>query len=249
MRKLALVFGILGWLVFGTLFALSYAKPTFVEQTTKDAIRYRLQTLTQGKIDSLDDYVLIGHARSLLGSQAGELERLKQLLADKLPEKLSAVIAQMRNLDCECRRITEERIRDSMNWRIASLTQMQQQLTSFIQVKYMDTVAQLVREFRIFTGSNSLVFLLLVVAALVRRRAKIQLLLPVIVLTLAAGMAAYLYLFQQNWLHTILFSSYVGWFYLVYIGIIFALLCDIIFNRCRVINGILSGIHIEVSPC
>ena len=71
----------------------------------------------------------------------------------------------------------------------------------------------------------------------------------------AASITAYLYLFNQNWLHTLLFSDYVGLAYLGYLGAAFALLSDIIFNRARITTEILNfilnalGSAVQVVPC
>lgn len=243
LRRFIWVLGVLGCVIFSAFFALSYSKPAFIEETAKDIIRYRLQAVTQEKVDALSENALFNSARVLMRQHEKEIEFIKQQLANGMPEKIAAVIAEMRNPDCECRSITGEQIRDAMNWRIGSLSQMQQQLISFMQSKYMEIAGHLKREFRIFTGSSAFVFLVLLAAAVFQRGAGVQLLLPAGLLLISTVITAYFYVFGQNWLHTILFSSYVGFAYLAYIGIIFAFLCDIVFNGARVTNMILSAIH------
>lgn len=128
-------------------------------------------------------------------------------------------------------------------------------MTTLIRSKYMETASQLTREFRIFAGTNAIVFALLLIAVLVKRQAGLHLLPSAFVLLLAAGVTAYLYLFNQNWLHTLVFSDFVGFTYIGYLGSAFALLCDIIFNRARVTTKVLNallnavGSAAQVVPC
>ena len=83
-----------------------------------------------------------------------------------------------------------------------------------------------------------------------RPRASWHLLPAAVVLVLAAGVTAYLYLFNQNWLHTVVFSDYVGWAYFAYLGVAAGLLGDVVLNRGRIVGNVLSSVgDISVSPC
>lgn len=238
--KATFIFASIGFLLFTILFALSYVNPLFVENTAKSVIQYRLESIAHEKIDMLSQNELVNRAQQLLGQYQIETAQIRLQLTEGIPAKVAAIIAEMRNLDCECRRITEEKIEQSMLFRIGTLTQMQRQLTEFMQGQYLRIAEHLKREFRIFTGSSSFAFFVLLIAALIQRKAGGQFLLPAGLLFLSTVISAYFYIFQQNWLHTILFSSYVGFAYLGYIGVVFALLCDIIFNQSRIINVILN---------
>ena len=89
----------------------------------------------------------------------------------------------------------------------------------------------------------------------VRQRAALQLALPAVVLAGAVVITTTLYLFNQNWLHTVLFSQYVGLGYVAYLGLAVAFLADIVFNRARVttelVNIVLQalGSAIKAVPC
>ena len=97
----------------------------------------------------------------------------------------------------------------------------------------LKTAQALTREFRIFTGANAALFMLLALTTLARRRATLQLALPALVLIGAAGIVAFFYLFSQDWLHAIVFADYVGLGYFVYLAICIALLADILLNHAR----------------
>lgn len=80
------------------------------------------------------------------------------------------------------------------------------------------------------------------VAPPVCRRAHAHLLPATTVLLPTTALVAGLYLFQHNWLHTIVFGDYVGWGYFAYLGIVGVLLGDLLLNRGRVNARIVSSI-------
>jgi hypothetical protein len=89
----------------------------------------------------------------------------------------------------------------------------------------------------------------------VRKKATLQLALPAAVLVVAATVVAALYLFNQNWLHTVLYGDYVGLWYVAYLGLAIAGLADVVFNRARVttrvVNRLLDfvGSALQAVPC
>ena len=251
-RTLLLVFSAVGTVLFGAAFFASLLNAGYVEEFAKDIIRHQIEKKVHEKIDALDDKFLSTKAGALIKKHAEEAEAVRRQLKEKVPERISAVIAEMRNLDCECRKKIENRFRDGFESQIARAFQAQERLTSLIRTKYMEIAEKLTREFRIFTGTNALIFALLGIAAFFKRGAGLHLALPALALVLAATVTGYLYLFNQNWLHTILFSDYVGFTYILYLSIVFAFLCDVLFNRARVTTQLLSSIgnsSIQALPC
>jgi hypothetical protein len=96
------------------------------------------------------------------------------------------------------------------------------------------------REFRIFTASNAIAFALLVAITLIRRAATLQLFLVALVVVGAVMVTGGLYLFNQNWLHTIVFGDYVGMAYAAYLAGVTLLFADVVFNRARVTTEIVN---------
>jgi len=251
LRTLLLAISAVGTLLFGAAFATSLASPGYVEEIAKNIIRHEVEKKVHEKIDALDEKFLASKAGALIQKHAQEAEQARRQLRDKVPERIAAVIAEMRNLDCECRRKIESHSRAGLEWTIAKAAQAQERLTALIRSQYMEVASRLTREFRIFTGANALVFAVLGVAVWARRGAGWHLVPAALVLVAAAGATGYLYLFQQNWLHTVLFSDYVGWAYFAYFGAVFALLGDVVLNRARVTVGLLRpfSFDIQVLPC
>lgn len=254
-RRSALAIGTVGFVFFALAFLASIASPGFVENVAKTVIRYEVEKQVHEKVEAIDTHFLSKKAEVFAKTYADDITQTKRQLAQQLPTRIAEVVAEMQNLDCECRKKIETNIREGFEWRITSASLAQERLTTLIRSKYMETANQLPREFRIFTGTNAVVFALLLVAVLLKRQAGLHLLPSAVVLLLAATVTAYLYLFNQNWLHTLVFSDFVGLAYIAYLGGAFALLCDIIFNRARVtaevLNALLNavGSAIQVVPC
>jgi hypothetical protein len=254
-RRFVLALGIIGFAFFGLAFLASIANPGFVEQVARDIIRYEIERKVHERIEALDSHFLASKAAAFSKSYADEIARTKQFLAEQLPARLATVISEMQNLDCECRKKIEASIRVGLEGQIGNASAAQEHLTSLIRAKYMETANQVTREFRIFTGTNAFVFALLLSAVLLKRRADLHLLPSALVLFAAASVTAYLYLFNQNWLHTLVFSDYVGFAYLGYLAGAFAFLSDVVFNRGRItaeaLNVVLNavGSALQVAPC
>jgi hypothetical protein len=79
--------------------------------------------------------------------------------------------------------------------------------------------------------------------------------LPAVVLLGAVTATSRIYLFNQDWLHSVVYSDYVGFAYLGYLALASALLADVVFNRARAttkfVNAILDavGSTLQALPC
>ncbi|MFN4118989.1 hypothetical protein [Acidovorax sp.] len=241
----------IGTLLFGGALLASLLNPLWVERVARDILRQQIESRVGEKLDALNARALTTRAGAVLQSQAQEAQRIRQMLASQLPERIGRVMADMADADCECRKKVEGAVRSGLESRAWDLQQQQERLNALIRTQYLDTAQQLTREFRIFTGSNALAFVLLGLALGVRRSAGAHLVPAAAALLLATAVTSYLYLFEQNWLHTVLFSSYLGWGFVAYLALLYAWLCDVLFNRaritCEVLNAASSGL--EVVPC
>lgn len=85
----------------------------------------------------------------------------------------------------------------------------------------------------------------------VRRNARLHLLPPAALLVCSAFVVGWFYLFEQDWLHTILFNDYVGVWYFAWVGAAFLFVCDAMFNRARVTAQVLNvgGSTVSALPC
>jgi hypothetical protein len=248
MKKLSLrAFGVTGLLLFVPLYILTFADPQLIEHSGKSFIEWKLRSESDKKIDSIQlpdtarlEDLLGAKARALRKQTEARLDALKAQLKADLPAMLAQQLAQLRNLDCECRKKWESRIRDAMHLQITSLETARSRLIEFTQVKYMEIVHNLTSDVRIFLGVNSLVFLLLLLASIMKPLAVEHLFLPALLLLVSTLICSYFYLFEQNWFYTIIYNDYTGYGYLAYLAFVFAILCDITFNRARVTTEIIN---------
>lgn len=248
LRPVILAVALAGSALFGGLLAVSVVQPAWVEQSAREMIRVQLEKTTGEKIDALNSRFLQGQARAAMQEKALEIEAARKALTDGLPARILAIAAEMGVPECECR----QRHRERTELRIGSAQQMQARLDALIRSAYLDTADKLLRELRIFSGANALAFALLGVAAW-RGPAGAHgvSLIPAAATLLVATLASSaIYLWGQNWLHTIVFGSYAGWAQLAYIALVYAWLCDLLFNRARIslqlCQGSMSG---TLSPC
>jgi hypothetical protein len=240
LRGLVLVFAVLGCSVFGLAFLLSVLSPGVVEQTAKAMIRYQVEQEVHEKVSALDRRFLVNKAEVFSSKLGVHRLQIQALIEAQLPARLASTIAEMQNLDCECRRNVESSVQLSLDGLMKSELAMQERLTVLIRSKYMEVSAHLLREFRIFSGVNAVVFALLMLVVLMKRQADVHL-IPVALVLLAAIVATvYLYLFKQNWLHSMVFDEYVGLAYAAYLMGVFALLADIFLNRARLTAEMLN---------
>lgn len=249
------IFGILGFLIFAYGFSLTFYLPGYVEDIGKDFIKDRITASTNKKVDELQDLggdSAIGKiAQKYLEKNKEKLDGYKRLLKQEAHKKIANVIAEMRDLDCECRKKYEVIIANSLIINIAKLEEANQKLADYMKSKYMEVANKLKRDFRIFTGVNAVVFLFLLGLSFLKERAIVHLFLPGMLMVVSTAICSYFYLFEQNWFFTIIYDSYTGWAYLGYFFLVFVLLCDIAFNKARVtteiINAFLSAIGSALS--
>lgn len=252
MRSVIGIIGVLGTLLFGAAFALSFIDPQRVENVAQELLRREVEARTAESLQALERTRIGQFAQRLAASHAESAEAVKQQLKQRLTPLVEAVVAEMRDPECPCRRALLESVGSPPGGRLADWLQGgAEPLTAFIRAKYAEVAGALLREFRLFTGANALMFALLLVVLIVKRGARAQLLPAVVVLLGTVVIVGGLYLFQQNWLHTIVFGDYVGWAYLLYLGLVGALLADLLFNRARVsarIAGSVGGVFGAAVP-
>ncbi len=251
--------GIIGVLIFGSSFIFTYSTPGFVEEIGKDFIKSKIEEKTNQKIESLklnnSNNALVQFATKLENRNEEKINKLKEKLKSKAHIKLATVISEMRNFDCECRKKYENHFKKNTEKQIFTLQNANSLLLDFMKTKYMEVSNKLKKDLRIFTGSNTIVFMLLVLISFFKPKAITHLFLPAVLLVISTAFCSYFYIFEQNWFFTIIYNTYLGWCYLIYLGVVFAFLCDIVFNKARVTTQLLNrvlnilGAAASVVPC
>jgi hypothetical protein len=238
--------GLIGTLLFGTLFSFTFNIPGFIEDIGKEFIISEIKKKTDEKIQQVklvtEDSKIAKFAAALYKKNQQKIDEVKGQLKNKAHEKLAAVVAEMSDLSCECRKKYSENLKQGFEFKLMSLQAMNERLTDFMKGKYMEVSTELKRDVRIFTGSNAIIFLLLVLISFAKPQAIRHLFLPGILLFTATIVCSFFYLFEQNWLLTIIYNNYYGFAYLFFIFILFLFLCDIVINQGRVTTKITNWI-------
>lgn len=194
------------------------------------------------RIGELDDNAITAVARRFAERERERVEALKAQLRDGLKERVASEVARMQDLDCACR----EAIAGNLDGWFAGMVRSGERaaagLERLIQGKYQEVAASLMREFRIFTGTNAVALLLLGIAVPLRRRAGLHLLPAAAVVVVSTLIVSGAWLFGQDWLHTIVFADYTGFWFAGYVAIVALSLGDLLFNRARVTSFVLNAV-------
>ena len=250
-RTFLTVIGFLCGLVFAILFAISLLSPIWIERAAKEIIRAEVSKRVSRQIDGFDKNTLVERAKALLPELDRKINRGRSILDSRIDQAIDAAFSKMQDPSCECRRYLRQSIRDSYEREVSLIEQTKSRLTDLIQSKYGETATRLMLEFRIFTGTNTVLFFLLGLSPMVKKTARLQL-IPVAVLVFTTfALCSWLYLFKQDWVHTLLFADYLGWAYVAWVGASLMFFGDLLLNRARVTASMLSnfGGGIGVSPC
>jgi hypothetical protein len=254
-RRGLLLFSLAGFLAFGALWLVAWLQPLVIERFAREAVRKEITARTGEHLDALTDARLTGLALKALGRNEAEIARTRQALRDRVPAQVDRFMAAVLQPDCPCRARLEETALVITAARLDSLADASRQLRAMVASSYAQARALLLRDIRIFAGTNALAFALLALVVWFRRKAGLQSLLPAVVLGGSVAIAGSAYLFNQDWLHTLLFSDYVGYGYAAWMLVLVALLADIVFNRARVTTelvnaiGSIAGYALQAVPC
>ncbi len=236
--------GLAGLLLFGTLFVFTFSIPDWVETAAQSFIEAEVEKQIDERIDALGpgegDGALTRLASALVARNEDRIEAYKATLKARAHEQLADALTRIRDRECDCREQVAEILSTGFKFNIALLQQANDKLVTFIQTSYMEVASNLKRDIRIFTASNAVVYLMLLLASLSRRDAVSQLFLPGSLLAISTVICSWFYIFNQNWLFTIIYNDYTGYAYIGFLSLCFGFLCDIVFNRGRVTQTILG---------
>jgi hypothetical protein len=225
--------GLSGFLLFGAALSSTLVAPIHWERGARELIRYQLERQVQQRLDAAVDTRIAGAASALATRHAEAIDVVAA--REQALERVATVVERMQDPHCPCRAALAAGRLALARTQTAELTAAGPRLEALLRGEYAVIVARLIRDLRIFTGVQAVVFLALLGATLTRPRAAAQLLLPAALLVAASLVAAGFYLFGQDWLRTIVFDRYVGWGYAACVGAVFLLLAEIVINRGRLL--------------
>lgn len=122
-----------------------------------------------------------------------------------------------------------------------TVTQAILNIDDVLKNKTQEVLASILADLRIFSGTNLAIFTFILLTTVFAKSELLKSLrLPTALLTLSSLIAIFVYIFEQNWFYTILYSNYWGAGYIALVLFIFILLFDIVMNKARITEAILN---------
>ncbi len=245
----------------GILFsALGLAATLLNRSHFEDAVRRIVAWQVEQEIERLFTPAPIDGGGALAAVRNRMVENAKlaeRFLGTDYPERIAAGVAEL----CTCRldiadreeglrRFTQTRDRIAAGIREVVKGGLDQNrlgietLNDLVGGYYIQTVDGLKRDLRIFFGSNLLLFAA-VAAGVLWSSVGGAMVLPAFLLFIGTAISSGFYLFNQDWLASILFHDWTGFAYLGWVAFLTLLLCDVFLNRARVTLRLISSIGIS----
>ncbi|MEJ2041930.1 MAG: hypothetical protein P8X74_12255 [Reinekea sp.] len=247
--------GLFGVILFGTLYFLTFSSPKTFEESAKGFVKLQIEKEMRGRYVAASQSTVATKALDIAGRLGFEKDKIQEDINNELPERIASVIASMCGYDCEKKKALTKSITSGYLERIKNIEIAQGTLGNIIKDKYIEIVGNLKIDLRIFLGTNSAMFLILLAVSFFKPKAVAHLFLPGMLLFVATLISSSIYIFGQDWFYTILYNDYMGLGYLAYIAAIFGVLADIAFNKARVTTEVVNSIanavgsSFSVVPC
>lgn len=245
-RLVNIVLTFVGAAVFTSLFLYITLAPADFDQRTRDFAISQVR----GEVDEQLGNIAQSDSAERLSEFAGGISSRLQSRIDTARNSLDAgadqfiadILAAACKLDCERRDQAAAAVRDILKSSILLNQGALDRLQSLVVGKYDEVMDELRLDLRIFTGSSAVALIFAFLLSIFRGRAAAHLLPISLCLTAATVIAVLWYALGQDWMTTILFSSYWGWSYSIFLGALSVLMVDIAANKARVSSFVMNGI-------
>ena len=245
MKKILLSSSIFGVLLFGLVFLVTFLSPQLVDTAARTFVVSQIEKEIAEREVAGVKMKAIGEKLSWLKDKYGdEIASAKNQLAGGVRIKISEILDKICKIDClKQKGITITDTTDEhLHQKIAQLTDASEKFSELIKGKYYRIISELLSDLRIFSGVNLALFLVIGFILYGRSGATMAVVLPAGLLFIATVASIAIYIFGQNWFYTLVFSNYMGWGYLTYVGVIFGFLLDIVFNGASITTSIVEAI-------
>lgn len=247
MKRLSWLGSVCGCLLFGGVFFLTFLSPAVIDRSARGFIVQQIEKELLEGMGHEQGGGLAEKVSWLRERYAGEITSLKSQLELGVRQKVVEILNSVCDVECHERsgksltRLANRAIEE----RLTKLTDASQRLSEFVKGKYYALIAELLRDLRIFSAINTIVFFLVALLLSSRSRLARPLAVPAMLLFVATLVCIGAYLFGQNWFYALFYSSYFGWGYAGYIGIVFLFLADIVFNDAEVTLSLLDSVKLS----
>lgn len=249
-RWLSIISGMIGTILFAAVLIAIQTQRALVEERLQRVVIVEVENQVRLALEPDETG---GSAKQMLGKLAAKYDAeaaiIQKNLADNVPAIVAGLLGGRCKADCETRAKLSSTIASVMTNQAAKLKVGEETLGEFVVDRYDRTTQNLIADVSIFSFTNLVAFASLLLLATFKGRAARHLAPLLVMLIISVGLASYMYLFGQDWLATILFNDFTGWGYAVWIGMIYALLFDIVFLRGFVISMIGGALGAALSAC
>lgn len=245
-RKSLLSLSAFGAAAFLFFLIILSADPARFEAKLKDfaitTVKAETTEFAQSKGITLPDTLGGSELQSRLADRFTQRsETLQSALDAKIDAFVADLLASACSLDCERRDEIEIIVRNFLSTTSERYLGGANTLQEFAVGRYDATIRGLHRDLLIVSFSNLVVFLFII--ALTFRQPRFM---PILIKIgglafISVVVMIYWYIFGQDWITTLIFNSYVGWTYAIFLGVLFLSLCDLCFNEGRILNAIFSS--------
>lgn len=205
----------LGTLLFLSIFLLAVFTPQAIEQSAKSFIKTQLA-------EEVHQIILRERVSVALRLVVKEEKKwLSEIVSDFVEREWS-----LDHTD-----YTLNTLKKPTWQRLSKLLVNDKNIDVWLEEEYDRISAHLKQDLRIVAGINCLLFLFVLVLSVVKPKQHQAIVFPSFLLLLSTVISSLLYVFFQDWTYALLYNSYVGWWYLVYVAFVFTLLLDIAFNK------------------
>ncbi len=257
MKATLRIIGLIGAVLFGVVLLLTFVSPLHYEKAARGFITHKIEQKIQERIDIGEDSRVGNFAKALLEKHRQQIKDIKERLLPVLQAKIGIIVARMQDNECECRERMAQTLSTIANisakLHISSLEKAEPQLQRLIEGNYGAIVSDLMRDLRIFSGTNLVAFISVLLLSFLKPGFLRQLFVPGLLLAIASIVASIIYVFGQNWFFALLYNNYVGMAYMVWITVIYGFLCDIALFNARItsaiVEGVVSALPHALNPC
>jgi multidrug efflux pump subunit AcrA (membrane-fusion protein) len=243
------ILSIVGLVIFGPVLLAAAFAPQQVEQAAKTYVKAQAKQEVDRYFDSFAGKAVKKTYEALQEKYAEQLAGSQAALKAGLPGLVAEWLAALCHYDCATKEEVKKALTEGLEKQIATLQRALDKVKALAQDKYAEVTAKIRRDLMIFSGSNTAVFAMLLALTILRRDYARPLALPAVLMLIATAASTGIYVFGQDWFWIILTDSYMGFGYLVYLGIIFFFLMDIVYNKARVTQAFLEALGQALAAC
>ncbi len=258
-RTANIVLTALGTAAFIAFFLYVVVAPKDFDQRTRSFAITKVKAKVDEQFSKAAQSKTANKATEVAGIFSESLEGKIQTLRDSLDtgatDFVADVLAAACKLDCERRDEVAKAVTEFYEATITRHGLALNRMKSLIKGEYDTIMGKLRNDLKIFSGSSFIALLSAFLLSIFRANAAAHLLPFSIALSTATLIAVIWYVFGQDWVMTIIYSSYWGWAYPAVLSVIAVFLVDIAVNKARITTAVLNGIGnvlggmFHLTPC